>query len=136
MDTDCKTSIVRKKIVIQPLIGIFLILFACTDKDQMVTYFGKSIDDSIIGEWNTSYISLDLNYGITVFYDTLTFKSTNEGDQKIYKFNTLDFSHSFQFYTEDNSLHIKYDQIEDEILWTYSILNDSLILRGNKIYIR
>jgi hypothetical protein len=126
----------KNKFVIHSLIGLFLILLACTDKDQTGTYFGKNIDDSIISTWNTSYISRDLNNGITVYNDTLTFKSNNHGDHKVYEFNTLDFSHFFQFYTEDNSLTIKYDQIEDEVHWSYTIRNDSLILEGNRIYIK
>ena len=126
----------RNKFVIHLLIGLFLILLACTDKDQTGTYFGKNIDDSIIGTWSTSYISRDLFNSIIVYKETLTFKPNNHGDQRLYKFNTLDFSHFFQFYTEDNSLTIKYDQIEDEVHWNYIIRNDSLILEGNRIYIK
>ena len=126
----------KKTIVIQSLLGIFLISFACTNKDQLDTYSGRSVDDLIIGEWNKSYSSRDLNNGITVFYDTITFESNNQGYHKIYKFNALDFSHSFQFYTEDKFLRIKYDQFEDEDHWSYSIRNDSLILGDNKIYLR
>ncbi len=126
----------KNNFAISSFIGIILILFSCTDKDHLDLYSSKSVDDLIIGKWNTSYISRDLNNGITAFYDTMTFSSNNHGYHKIYEFNTLYFSHSFQFYTEDSSLRIKYDQIEDEVLWTYTIQNDSLILKGNKIYKR
>ena len=126
----------KNKISIGSLIGILLISFACTNEDQIGSYSGKSVDDLIIGKWNTSYSSRDLNNGITVFYDTITFNSSNKGYHKIYEFNNIRFSNPFQFFTEGNSLHLKYDQIEGEILWTYSILNDSLILKGNKIYKR
>lgn len=102
----------------------------------MITYFGKSIDGSIIGNWNTSYTSRDLNNGITVFYDTIIFKSNNQGVHTVYNFNTLDFTKTFQFYTKDDSLHIRYDQTQDDLLRIYSVRNDSLILKGNKIYIK
>ena len=126
----------KNKISIGSLICIILISFACTNEDQIGIFSGKSADDLIIGKWNTSYTSRDLNNGITVFSDTITFNSSNHGYHKIYEFNSLHFSHSFQFYTEGSSLHLKYDQIEDEVLWTYSILNDTLILKGSMIYKR
>ena len=125
-----------KKLLTQPLLGIILILFACSEKDQLITYFGKNIDGSIIGNWNTSYTSRDLNNGITVFYDTIIFKSNNQGVHTVYNFNTLDFTKTFQFYTKDDSLHIRYDQTQNEVLRIYSVRNDSLILKGNKIYIK
>ena len=133
---DNKEHPMKNKISIGSLIGIILISFACTNEDQIGSFSGKSVDDLIIGKWNTSYSSRDLNNGIAVFFDTITFNSNNQGYHKIYEFNSLHFSHPFQFYTEGSSLHLKYDQIEDEVLWTYSILNDSLILKGNKIYKR
>ena len=126
----------KNKIPVGSLIGIILLLFACTNEDQIGGFSGKSVDDLIIGKWNTSYSSRDLNNGITVLFDTRTFNSSNQGYHKIYEFNNIRFSNPFQFYTEGSSLHLKYDQIEDEVLWTYSILNDSLILKGNKIYKR
>jgi hypothetical protein len=127
---------VRKKLLLQILIGIILISIACSEKDQMITYSGKSIDGSIIGNWNTSYSSRDLNNGITVFYDTIIFKADNQGVHAIYKFSDLYFAQTFQFYTKDDSLHIYYDLTKDEVLKIYSIRNDSLIFKGNKIYIK
>ena len=133
---DYKEHPMKNKISIGSLICIILISFACTSEDQIGSFSGKSVDDLIIGKWNTSYSSRDLNNGITVFFDTITFNSSNQGYHIIYEFNNLRFSNPFQFYTEGSSLHLKYNQIEDEVLWTYSILNDSLILKGNKIYKR
>jgi hypothetical protein len=126
----------RKKLLLQTLIGIILISVACSEKEQLITYFGKSIDGSIIGNWNTSYSSRDLNNGITVFYDTIIFKSDNQGVHTIYKFSDLYFAQTFQFYTKDDSLLIIYDQTKEEVLKIYSIRNDSLIFKGNKIYIK
>jgi hypothetical protein len=126
----------KNRFSIGSLIGVILISFACTNEDQNGYFSGNSVDDMIIGKWNTSYSSRDLNNGITVFFDTITFNSNNHGYHKIHEFNSLHFSHSFQFYTEGSTLHLKYDQVEGEVLWTYSIRNDSLILKDNNIYKR
>ncbi len=92
------------------------------------------IDSELIGEWHRSYNRVSDHTWITVYTDSLRFNTTNFGSIRHYRFRDLWFCDTFQFYTADNTIFLKYDDRNEK--WTYAIRNDSLFVSGTVPYIR
>ena len=91
------------------------------------------IDIELIGEWHRSFSVRGDQNSITIYTDSLRFNTTNFGSIRHYQFRDLWFFDTFQFYTEDNTILLKYDERNET--WTYAIRNDSLFIHGTIPYI-
>jgi len=109
----------------QNLIVLFLFV-SCTKSDEIFT--GKNIDNEILGEWNKQYSVRDQNNGITLYSDTIFFNHDNSGIWIRYKFNEVDNSDPFSFYTEENTLHLRFEKTGVQNNWEYKIQLDTLII--------
>ena len=92
------------------------------------------IDRELLGEWHRSYNRVSDLTWITVYTDSIKFNSNNLGNHRIFKFRDLDSYYTFQYYTEDNTIFLKFDERNE--IWTYTIRNDSLFVSGTIPYIR
>lgn len=112
------------------ILFLSLLLSGCKKDEVLNTFEGKSIDNNILGIWTRNYSSRDINNSITDWKDTLVFENNNIGKNKIYQFSELFQNLTFQYYTEENTLFLFFEETTDQnvIKWMYSIRNDSLLL--------
>ena len=113
------------KIYLQILIVLFLFV-SCTKSDE--GYTGKNIDNEILGKWNKQYSVRDQNNGITLYSDTIYFNLDNSGIWIRYKFKEIDNSDPFSFYTDDNTIYLRFEKTGVENIWEYKIQLDTLII--------
>jgi hypothetical protein len=123
---------VIQKIFIVLIIMITALILSC-EKSQKV-YSNKTFDNNLIGVWKNTYSTRDLNNGITIFTDTLSFNSDNSGSWYMYRFSEPESKSSFNYFTENNLIHLKFKESGDQNLLTYEVRNDSLILSGTATF--
>ena len=119
----------------------FILLFcflSCekTDISNSNIYSNMPVDNRLIGDWYKRYSVIGDHNSITVYTDSIEFISNNFGNRSIYKFLELDLNYTFQFYTEDSVIYLKYDHINVFDKWSYTVRNDSLFISGRIPYIR
>jgi hypothetical protein len=125
---------VNQKICSVFVIMLTALILSC-EKSQD-DYSNKSIDTNLIGVWKNTYSTRDLNNGITIFTDTLSFKSDNSGYWHMYRFSETESKNSFNYYIEGNMLHLKFNKSGDRNIWNYEVRNDSLIISGSAKFTR
>ena len=119
------------------LIIFMLLLSVLSSCDKPTDDFtGNHIDENIIGTWSRTFSTRDANNSITLFADTIEFRSDNTGNQRIFAFDQPWHSYSFQFYTQDSILYIMDTGSKNSPPRSFSIQNDSLTLMGGIPYIK
>ena len=92
------------------------------------------IDRELLGEWHRSFSVRGDQNSIIIYTDYLRFKTTNFGSIRHYQFRDLLFFDTFQFYTKDDTIFLKYEEFCDQ--WIYVIRNDSLLIQGSIPFLR
>jgi hypothetical protein len=123
---------VNQKIFTVLVIMLTALILSC-EKSQD-DYSIKPIDTNLIGIWKNTYSTRDLFNMITVFTDTLSFNSDNSGSWYMYRFSEPESKSSFNFFTENNLIHLKFKESGDQNLLIYEVRNDSLILSGTATF--
>lgn len=123
-----------KKISLIVTLLFILLTFSCEESN--LSYSGMPIDNEILGNWQRTYSVVSDQMAITVYTDTIKFNSSNLGDLKVYRFNDIEASRRFQFYTEENSIYLLFYDSDKEEIWPYYIRNDSLIISERLPYKR
>jgi hypothetical protein len=122
------------------VIAIFVLIycfFSCdkSESKEIIDYFNMPVDENLIGDWHKSYSVVGDQNSISVWTDSIQFNSNNSGSRRIHKLGPVPDSYfTFEFYTEDNTIFLKYDVGNEK--WTYVIRNDSLFIRGRIPYVR
>ena len=119
----------------------FILLFcflSCekTDISNSNNFSNMPVDNRLIGAWHKRYSVVGFHNSITPCTDSIEFNSNNFGSRSIYKFLELDLNNTFQFYTDDSIIYLKYDHTNDIVKWSYTVRNDSLFFPGRIPYIR
>jgi hypothetical protein len=113
---------------------IMFLLFSCEKTPE--SYVGKNMDVDLIGTWCKTYSTRDFHNSITIFTDTIRFGLNNSGSQVLYQFTKLEYSSSFQYFTDNNLVYLRPDGMEDANHLMYIIQNDSLFLSEGIPYIK
>jgi hypothetical protein len=116
------------------LLFIFFLLSSCEKSKE--TYKGKPIDIQLIGEWTRSYSSVSQDMQITLYTDSIIFKSDNTGIWSTYRFRAIESSSNFNFFTSLDTIHLMYTQKNNYLELMYDVKGDSLILDKNNIFKR
>jgi hypothetical protein len=114
------------------VILITTIILSCEKSED--NYSNKPIDNNLIGVWKKTYFTRDWDNMITIFTDTLSFNNNNSGSWYMYRFSEAESKSSFNYFTENNLIHLKFKKYGDQNIWTYEVRNDSLILSGTATY--
>jgi hypothetical protein len=114
--------------------GIMLTALILSCEKSENDYSNKTIDTNLIGVWKNTYSTRDLNNGITIFTDTILFNPDNSGSWYMYRFSEPESKSSFNFFTENNLIHLKFKESGDQNLLIYEVRNDSLILSGTATF--
>jgi hypothetical protein len=121
-----------QKICLVLVILIAAIILSCEKSGD--NYSNKPIDNNLIGDWKKTYFTRDWDNMITIFTDTLSFNNDNSGSWYMYRFSETESKSSFNYFTQNNLIHLKFKKSGDQNIWTYEVRNDSLILSGTATY--
>lgn len=112
------------------LLILFAILFltSCNQEnlEPQNTFIGKESDKRLIGKWERTSMSRDINNTITLILEKIFFQEGNIGKWDTYHFKDLQYQDNFTFYTEQDSLFLQFEHSLHPL--KYSIKEDTLIL--------
>lgn len=118
----------KKNILIFFTLCFLTLLFSC-GKDDIV--LPDTFDPSLVGTWAKTYSTIDNGFMITIWHDTLEFRSDQTGRKALYRFDMPETIFQFRFYTEDGRLYdIPYNHDQFRSM-EYLIETDSLYLNGS-----
>jgi hypothetical protein len=126
----------KASLKIYVILGILITTLILSCKKSEDNYPNKSIDINLIGVWKSSYSIRDLDNGITVFIDTLSFNSDNSGRWDTYRFSEPYYKNPFIYFTENNKIHLNFTKSGYEEVFIYEVRNDSLLITGSLTFIK
>jgi len=129
----------QKNCMKRPLFVLFCLLAVLLNscENESEDFVLRELDKSLVGSWKKEYITKDFHNQITCYSEYFIFGDGHSGENKIYKFDQLDHTTFFSYYTENNRLFLRFDDNKDKIFkWDYSIQDDSLYINGFRKFVR